>query len=244
MQDDARLPHVALGDLQRERQEFAIARFPRLRSMLTLIDAPTSFVSLYRKMLAAEKPPPLNIPSASFDDYIFSVEFTGADGWSCTWSAAATKVGGLYDCLINPQPWTNSARPAWLSEFDRVRDDESADAAFDVNASFDERRLSIFVTRRCDMSSICLINGLTVEECDEGDVRFAAEDAPMREPLFEQEYGPYNYPARAVLEPSIELETGDVRIGFCYSGYDFVELLDEKKALEYLEDHAPWPKAA
>ena len=57
------------NESERLWKEFAIARFPRLRSLLTLIDAPHSYATWYRKMLAAERPERQPISSASFDDY-------------------------------------------------------------------------------------------------------------------------------------------------------------------------------
>ena len=51
-----------------------------------------------------------------------------------------------------------------------------------------------------------------------------------------------DYTSRAIIEPTIDQASGDVCIGFYQSGYDVFEPLEQKQALEYLENHAPWPK--
>ena len=104
----------------------------------------------------------------------------------------------------------------------------------------DKITLSIFVTRRRDASSMCLFKSVGVDDVDGLVITIHHDQAPIREPLFEANGD--DYTSRAIIEPTIDLASGDVCIGFYQSGYDVFEPLEQKKALEYLENHAPWPK--
>ena len=83
-----RAPIIAAGDEM--WREFALARFPCLKSLLELVPTSLSFKSIYRKQLAGVAPP----PPPSFPDlsaYVFSVELAvPALGWSAAWSAPVT----------------------------------------------------------------------------------------------------------------------------------------------------------
>ena len=171
---------------------------------------------------------------------------TTAGGWSCAWSGPirATSIRLPYH-LCNPQPWTStSARPAWLSEILLPLQGDPDDRDFLVRNSLvdvlDKITLSIFVTRRRDASSMCLFKSVGVDDVDGLVITIHHDQAPIREPLFEANGD--DYTSRAIIEPTIDLASGDVCIGFYQSGYDVFEPLEQKKALEYLENHAPWPK--
>jgi len=177
-----RAPIIAAGDEM--WREFALARFPCLKSLLELVPTSLSFNSIYRKQLAGvAPPPPPSFPDLS--EYVFSVELAvPALGWSAAWSAPVTSwtypnpAYTGWDRICNPQPWTDATRPAWLTE-------EVADLETTFPPSvLCSMTLSIVATRRRDLSSFRMFHFTGqpegIREIGDGTVCYEEEALPEK----------------------------------------------------------------
>ena len=236
-----RAPIIAAGDEM--WREFALARFPCLKSLLELVPTSLSFKSIYRKQLAAVSPePPPSFPDLS--TYVFSVELAvPALGWSAAWSAPVTSFTEGWDRICNPQPWTDATRPAWLTE-----------ALADLDTPWEQREdgkglysmtLSIFATRRRDLSSFRMFHFSGLDQLgicivENGTICYETEALPEKEGLVNYHdfdgYGHQGppFPYHEIM-PSLHLATGHVDLGISAG-------MDVEFAKKYFTIGAPWPE--
>lgn len=238
-------------------KELALARFPRLQSLVALVPSTLPFKTLYRKQLAAHPPhPPVVHPHPPLSDYVLSFELRHKE-WACSWTTtlrltrgddSLVTFGGLADG-VNPEPWTGAQRPEWCQELDALEENYGNDA---VNWLAIQRtvlgalELSIFVTRRKDMSTILLYSSVGHGfEYDDQYIHFDADGIPQSPMPIESELfypqGHYEYAPTAVMEPGVDLANGNVSVGLYVRGYDSFEPFRDDQWRMYLASVVPWP---